>query len=193
MAARKTSLAQLQAALEANNRNDGAGRLSAGEESLLVRSDGSIRSLDDVRAIAVQSRDGYALKVGDIATVRIGQMTRYGTVTKDGQGEAVEGLVLAMRGANAQKVVDQVRARLAELEKTLPAGTTLKVFYDRGSLVERAVSTVTRALAEATILVVVLLYLFLGNVRSALVVACSKRRLKRSSSRHSVAPRTTGR
>jgi cobalt-zinc-cadmium resistance protein CzcA len=172
MAARKISLTQLQAALEANNRNDGAGRLSAGEESLLIRSDGSIRSLDDVRAIAVQTRDGYAVKVGDIATVRIGQMTRYGTVTKDGQGEAVEGLVLAMRGANAQKVVDQIRTRLAELEKTLPKGTTIKAFYDRGSLVERAVSTVTKALAEATLLVVVLLYLFLGNVRSALVVAC---------------------
>jgi cobalt-zinc-cadmium resistance protein CzcA len=172
MAARKISLSQLQAALEANNRNDGAGRLSAGEESLLIRSDGSIRSLDDVRAIAVQARDGYAVKVGDIAMVRIGQMTRYGTVTKDGQGEAVEGLVLAMRGANAQKVVDQIRMRLAELERTLPKGTTIKTFYDRGSLVERAVSTVTRALAEATVLVVVLLYLFLGNVRSALVVAC---------------------
>ena len=172
MAARKISLNQLQAALEANNRNDGAGRLSAGEESLLIRSDGSIRGLEDVRAIAVQSRDGYAVKVGDIATVRIGQMTRYGTVTKDGQGEAVEGLVLAMRGANAQKVVDQIRTRLAELEKTLPKGTTIKAFYDRGSLVERAVSTVTKALAEATLLVVVLLYLFLGNVRSALVVAC---------------------
>ena len=135
MAARKISLTQLQAALEANNRNDGAGRLSAGEESLLIRSDGSIRGLEDVRAIAVQSRDGYAVKVGDIATVRIGQMTRYGTVTKDGQGEAVEGLVLAMRGANAQKVVDQIRTRLAELEKTLPKGTTIKAFYDRGSLV----------------------------------------------------------
>ena len=172
MAARRISLTQLQAALEGNNRNDGAGRLSAGEESLLVRSDGSIRSLDDVRAIAVQTRDGHAVKVGDIAMVRIGQMTRYGTVTKDGKGEAVEGLVLAMRGANAQKVVDQIRTRLAELEKTLPEGTTIKAFYDRGSLVERAVSTVTKALAEATLLVVVLLYLFLGNVRSALVVAC---------------------
>ncbi len=171
MAARRISLTQLQAALETNNRNDGAGRLTAGEESLLVRSDGSIRSLDDVRAIAVQTRDGHAVKVGDIATVRIGQMTRYGTVTKDGQGEAVEGLVLAMRGANAQKVVDQVRERLSALAKTLPKGTTIKAFYDRGSLVERAVSTVTGALGEATILVVILLYLFLGNVRSALVVA----------------------
>ena len=172
MAARQVSLVQLQTALEANNRNDGAGRLAAGEESMLVRSDGSIRSLDDVRAIAVRMRDGQVVRVGDIANVRVGQMTRYGTVTKDGHGEAVEGLVLAMRGANAQKVVDQIRARLAELEKTLPEGTTVKTFYDRGGLVERAVSTVTRALAEATILVVVLLYLFLGNVRSALVVAC---------------------
>ncbi|EGF31358.1 Cobalt-zinc-cadmium resistance protein CzcA; Cation efflux system protein CusA [Oxalobacteraceae bacterium IMCC9480] len=171
LAARKVSLGQLQAALETNNRNDGAGRLGAGEESLLVRSDGSIRSLDDVRAIAIATRDGFAIRVGDVATVRIGEMTRYGTVTKDGKGEAVEGLVLAMRGANAQQVLGQLRERLAELQKTLPAGTTIKPFYDRGNLVERAVSTVTRALGEATILVVILLYLFLGNVRSALVVA----------------------
>lgn len=171
LAARKLSLSQLQAAVENNNRNDGAGRLGAGEESLLIRSDGSIRSLDDVRAIAITTRDGYAIRVGDVATVRIGEMTRYGTVTKDGNGEAVEGLVLAMRGANAQQVLGQLRERLAELQKTLPAGTTIKPFYDRGNLVERAVSTVTRALGEATILVVILLVLFLGNVRSALVVA----------------------
>jgi cobalt-zinc-cadmium resistance protein CzcA len=171
LVARKLSLAQLQAALEGNNRNDGAGRLSAGEESLLIRSDGSIRTLDDVRAIAIQTSDGFAVTVGDVAQVRIGQMTRYGSVTKDGKGEAVQGLVLAMRGANAQNVVDQIRVRLHELEKTLPAGTTIKTFYDRGNLVERAVSTVTRALMEATILVIILLYLFLGNVRSALVVA----------------------
>ena len=172
LSARKISMMQLQAALEANNRNDGAGRLSAGEESLLIRSDGSIRTLDDVRAIAIQNKDGIAVKVGDVAQVRIGALTRYGTVTKDGQGEAVEALVLAMRGANAQMVVNQIRARLAEIQKSLPAGTTIQTFYDRGNLVERAVSTVTKALAEATILVVVLLYLFLGNVRSALVVAC---------------------
>ena len=171
LAARKLSLAQLQMALDTNNRNDGAGRLGAGEESLLIRSDGSIRSLDDVRAIAITTRDGFAVRVGDVATVRIGEMTRYGTVTKDGRGEAVEGLVLAMRGANAQQVLGQLRERLAELQKSLPAGTTIKPFYDRGNLVERAVSTVTSALGEATILVVILLYLFLGNVRSALVVA----------------------
>lgn len=172
LAARKISLQQVQQALEANNRNDGAGRLDSGEESLLVRSDGSIHTLDDVRAIMVQSRDGQAIRIGQVAAVRVGQLTRYGTVTKDGKGEAVEALVLAMRGANAQQVVDQVNQRLLLIGKSLPKGTTIQTFYDRGNLVERAVSTVTKALGEATALVVILLYLFLGNVRSALVVAC---------------------
>lgn len=172
LAARRLSLSQLQAALENNNRNDGAGRLGAGEESLLVRSDGNIRTLDDVRAISVASRDGMTVRVGDVATVRIGQLTRYGSVTENGKGEAVEALVLSMRGANAQQVVNEVRDKLALIGKTLPAGTSIKTFYDRGNLVERAVGTVTSALGEATVLVVLLLYLFLGNLRSALVVAC---------------------
>ena len=103
--------------------------------------------------------------------MRIGSLTRYGVVTMDGKNEAVEGLVLGLRGANAQKVVDGVRKKLAELAPTLPQGVTTKVFYDRGSLVKRAVGTVTKALAEAIVLVVILLVLFLGNLRAALVVA----------------------
>jgi cobalt-zinc-cadmium resistance protein CzcA len=171
LAARRVSLTQLQAALAANNRNDGAGRLSSGEESLLVRSDGSIRNLDDVRAITVLSRDGQAVRVGDLALVRMGSLTRYGAVTQDGQAETVQGLVLGLRGANARKVVRDVKARLDVISKTLPPGLSVKVFYDRGNLVERAVGTVSKALAEAIVLVLVLLLLFLGNVRSALVVA----------------------
>jgi len=171
LAARRLSLTQLQAALEANNRNDGAGRLSSGEESLLVRSEGSIRSLDDVRAIAVITRGGQAVRVGDVADVRMGSLTRYGAVSQDGNSEAVEGLVLGMRGANAQKVVRDVKTQLDLISKTLPAGTSLKVFYDRGNLVERAVGTVTKALAEAIALVLILLLVFLGNVRAAVVVA----------------------
>jgi cobalt-zinc-cadmium resistance protein CzcA len=172
LAARKVSLTQLREALEANNRSDGAGRLANGEESLLIRSDSGVRSLEDVRTIAIVSRDGVAVTVGQLAEVRIGALTRYGTVTQDGKGEAVQGLVLAMRGANAQSVVDQIRARLKEIGAGLPAGTTISTFYDRGNLVERAVSTVSKALLEATVLVIVLLYIFLGNVRAALVVAC---------------------
>lgn len=172
LAARGISLAQLQQALEANNRSDGAGRLGSNEESLLIRSDSSIRTLADVGAIAIVERGGAAITVGQVATVRIGQLTRYGAVTQNGKGEAVEALVLAVRGANAQSVVDQVRARLVEIGRSLPAGTTISTFYDRGNLVERAVKTVTKALLEATLLVVLLLYIFLGNLRAALVVAC---------------------
>ena len=171
LAARRVSLQQLQDALANNNRNDGAGRLSSGEESLLVRSDGSIRNLDDVRAIAVVQHNGDAVRVGDVATVQLGALTRYGSVTQDGKGEAVQGLVLGLRGANAQKLVRDVKAKLAELEPTLPQGVKIVPFYDRGNLVERAVSTVTKALGEAIVLVLVLLLLFLGNLRAALVVA----------------------
>ncbi len=171
LAARGIALAQLQAALEANNRNDGAGRLSDHEESLLVRSEGSVRSLGDVKAIAVASRNGVVVRVGDVAQVRIGSLTRYGTVTRDGRGEAVEGLILGLRGANAQQVVQRVREKLAELQKSLPQGVTITPFYDRGNLVDRAVGTVSKALLEAIALVMVLLFLFLGNLRAALVVA----------------------
>ena len=171
LAARSVSLEQLQTALGANNRNDGAGQLSAGEEALLVRSEGSIRTLDDVRAIAVLSRAGQALRVGDVALVRMGSLTRYGAVTQDGQRETVQGLVLGLRGANAQNVVREVKARLNVIGKTLPPGVSLKTFYDRSDLVERAVGTVSKALMEAIALVLVLLLLFLGNVRGALVVA----------------------
>ena len=171
LAARSVSLAQLQQALMANNRNDGAGRLSSGEESLLVRSDGSINTLDDVRAIALTNRNGQAVRVGDVAQVRMGGLTRYGAVTQNGSTEAVEGLVLGLRGANARQVVRDVKARLALIGASLPTGMTIQTFYDRGYLVERAVGTVTKALGEAIVLVLILLVLFLGHWRAALVVA----------------------
>lgn len=171
LASHGLSMAMLQQALEANNRNDGAGRLSDGDEALLVRAEGSIQTLQDVRNIVVTSPGGSPIRVSDVAEVRIGSLTRYGTVTQNGRAEAVEGLVLGLRGANAQKVVEGVNAKLAELAPSLPKGVTTKVFYDRGSLVQRAIGTVSKALTEAIVLVVVLLVLFLGNLRAALVVA----------------------
>ncbi len=171
LAAHGISFAALQETIQSNNRNDGAGRISDGDEALLVRAEGSVKTLQDVRDIVIATSQGNPTRVGDVAEVRIGALTRYGVVTKDGKGEAVEGLVLGLRGANAQKVVDGVRAKLAELAPTLPKGVTTKVFYDRGSLVERAVGTVTKSLTEAILIVVVLLVLFLGNLRAALVVA----------------------
>ena len=144
LAARGLTLATLQAALEANNRNDGAGRLSEGEETLLVRAEGAIRNLDDVRAIVLRSQNGGVVRVGDVSTVRIGALTRYGAVTRSGEEEAVEGLVLGLRGANAGKVIAGVKARLAELAPQLPPDVKVVAFYDRSELVGRAVSTVSR-------------------------------------------------
>lgn len=171
MYARGVALDMLQQSLLMNNKNDGAGRLGDGEESLLVRAEGRFKTLDDVRNTVIKSEQGMPVRIGDVAQVRIGAMTRYGAVTKNGRGEAVEGLVLGLRGANAQQVVDGVRAKIAEIEPSLPKGIQIKVFYDRGSLVERAVGTVTHALLEAIVLVVILLVLFLGDLRAALTVA----------------------
>ncbi len=171
MASRGISIEMLQKAVEANNRNGGAGRLTEGEEVLLVRVDGQVRTLDDLRNIVVSNRDGAMVRIGDVAEVRIGSITRYGAVTRNGEGEAVQGLVLGLRGANARDVVEGVRAKLAELAPTLPKGVKVDIFYDRGDLVSRAVGTVSRSLLEATLLVVVLLVLFLGDWRAALVVA----------------------
>ena len=113
LAAAGLSVEDLRAAIEASNRNDGAGRLKIGDEALIVRSVGAIRTLDDLASVVVRSQDGGIVRVGDVAAVRAGHLTRYGAVTKDGKGEAVEGLVIALRGADASKVVDGVKARLA--------------------------------------------------------------------------------
>ena len=171
LAASGVTIAQLKEAILANNRNDGAGRLGEGDEVLLVRSEGTITSLDDLRAVVVTVKDGAPIRIGNLAEVKIGTLTRYGVVTESGRGEAVEGLVLGLAGANAREVVKGVRNKLDELQPTLPKGVALKVFYDRAFLVTKAVNAVSSALLEATALVVVLLVLFLGNVRAALTVA----------------------
>ena len=171
MAASQVTSMQLREAIEANNSNDGAGRLSEGDEVLLVRSEGSVTSIEDLRAIVVATRDGASVRLGDLASVAIGTATRNGMVTMSGHSEAVQGLVLGLAGANAKSVVQGVRKKLDELAPSLPKGVSVNVFYDRASLVTKAISTVAKALLEATVIVIVLLVLFLGNLRAALTVA----------------------
>lgn len=171
MISRDIDLAMLEHAIAANNSNDGSGRINAGEEALLVRSEGRIRTLDDLRRVVIRSANGVPITVADVADVRVGSLTRYGAVTQDGQSEAVQGLVLGLRGANAGDLVDNVKLKLEEIEAALPEGVQLNVFYDRGRLVDQSVNTVAKALAEAVVLVLVLLVLFLGNLRAALTVA----------------------
>lgn len=171
MYARSVTLQDLQTALTQNNSNDGAGRLDDGEEALLVRSEGRFVTLEDVANTVIRSERGAPLRIMDVAEVKIGELTRYGAVTSNGKGEAVQGLVLGLRGANAQLLVHGVKDKLAEIAPSLPAGVSINVFYDRGSLVERAINTVSKALIEAIVLVLILLVLFLGNLRAALTVA----------------------
>jgi cobalt-zinc-cadmium resistance protein CzcA len=172
MSARGVTLEQLRAALARNNKNDGAGRIRDGEEALLVRVQGSVTHLDDLRETVVAMTPGGApIHVTDVADVQIGSLTRYGAVTKNGDREAVQGLVLSLRGANAREIVAGVQDKLDELSSTLPEGVNIDVFYNRGTLVDQAVHTVTKALEEAIILVLILLVIFLGNLRAAVTVA----------------------
>lgn len=171
LAATNLTIEDLRSAIESSNRNDGAGRLTTGEESLIVRAVGAIRNLGDLSGIIVKSEGGMVVRVGDVAQVRTGSLTRYGAVTKNGEGEAVQGLVIGLRGADASKVVDGVKERLKEIESSLPSSLKIDPFYDRSNLIERAVGTVESALLEATILVVILLLLFLGDIRASVIVA----------------------
>ena len=171
LSARNISMDKVMQALERNNRNDGAGRLTEGEEALIVRAEGRIKTLDDVRTIVVDTNNGIPITVGDIAEVKIGALTRYGAVSKNGEGEAVTGLVLSLRGANARQTITGIEKKLTEISVGFPKGVEAKVFYNRGNLVDKAVDTVFHALLEAIVLVVVLLILFLGDLRAALTVA----------------------
>lgn len=163
------SVKEVEEALAFNNKNDGAGRIHEGEEAFLVRSEGSIKTLEDIRAIVLRNTDGRIVRIGDVATIEIDKLTRNGVVTKNGTGEAVAGMVLSLKGANARDVTEQIKEKLSEIK--LPAGVTLDVYYDRSNLVNKSIWTVSKALIEAIVLVVILLLLFLGDIRAAITVA----------------------
>ena len=171
MAARGITTQTLENAITSNNRNDGAGRLREGEDALLVRSEGRIKTLDDVRNIVVATRGNASIRVADVADVRYGAMPRNGVVTTNADREAVWASVLGLRGANAKAVVNAVKAKFEELKPRLPPQTNIAIFYDRSDLIEKAVNTVQEVLLEAVVLVMILLVLFLGNLRAALVVS----------------------
>lgn len=171
MIAHGISFAQLQSALAQNNQNDGAGRLVEGEEVLIVRSIGALTSTQAIAALRVGEAQHQAITVGDIAKVRLGSLTRYGGVTRNGEGETVQGIVLAMTGVDTKAVLSAVEQKLTSLAPALPASVKLTVFYHRGHLIDRAIETISQALLEAIGLVLVLLIVFLGNWRAALTVA----------------------
>lgn len=164
-------LDELQMALEKNNRNAGGDRIERGETMLLVRTIGLLHNEEDIRGITVATRHGVPIHLGQVATVQIGELTRYGAVTADGEGEVVTGLALLRTGANSRTAVAGVKRELEALKPTLPKGVEIVPFYDRSELVTAAVWTVEKALGEAVILVLLVLIIMLGNLRAALTVA----------------------
>ncbi len=174
LVARGLSVRDVTGALESNNRNVGGGTLARGGEQYLVRGEGLIGSLDDLGDV-VLSRDesGTPIRIRDVARVEFAPVIRQGAVTRDGRGEAVVGIVMMLMGADSRTVVRDVKQALAEVERTLPAGVTIDPFYDRTELIERTISTVRTNLLEGGLLVVLVLLLFLGNLRGGLIVAAA--------------------
>lgn len=161
LSAQGLTIEDIEHAIAANNRNAGGDRVNRDDKMLLVRTQGQLRTLDDVRRITVVTRSGVPVRVGDLAQVRLGSLIRYGGVTADGAGEIVTGLVLLRVGSNSRIVVEAVKQEIARLAPTLPKGVTLEPFYDRADLINAAVLTVEKALGEAVVLVILVLIVLL--------------------------------
>ena len=165
-------MGELFEALRANNRNVGGGYIAQQGEQYLVRGEALIQSLEDIRQIVLAADEhGTPVRVRDIATVEFAPMLRQGAVTRDGEGEAAIGIVMMLIGENARVVVNRVKERLAQIEKSLPEGVTVDVFYDRTELIMRTIKTVAKNLSEGGALVILVLLLLLGNLRAGLIVA----------------------
>jgi cobalt-zinc-cadmium resistance protein CzcA len=171
LAAQGLGLDDIEQALVLNNRNAGGDRINRGDNMLLVRTVGQLRDARDIGNVAVITRSGVSVHIADVATVRLGALTRYGAVTADGKGEAVTGLVLLRKGANSRTTVEATKRELALLAPSLPAGVRIEPFYDRTGLVNDAVWTVEKALGEAVLLVLLVLVVMLGDLRAALTTA----------------------
>tara|TARA_R110001592_G_scaffold1212_2_gene7158 strand:+ start:25779 stop:28901 length:3123 start_codon:yes stop_codon:yes gene_type:complete len=172
MQQRKVTFADIEAALQNNNLNGGVGRMIKGNDTLILRTQGRLTDLDSLAQLVVKSQNQQVIRLEDIAAINIGHLTRYGAVTKDGE-EAVQGLIIALKNSNTADVVEKVKKKLAEIESSLPDGTKVNVFYDRSNLIDTAIGTITSALGQAVILVIILLTIFLGDLRSSIVVSLS--------------------
>lgn len=169
------SIGDVYQAVGRNNANAGGGVLPQYAEQYLIRGIGLVRDLDDLRAIVLKEKDGVPVYVRDVAEVQIGHEVRQGAVIKNGTTEAVGGVVMMIAGGNAKEVVSRIKARVDEINAKgmLPDGLKIAAYYDRSELVDAALWTVTKVLLEGVLLVVVVLFLFLGDVRSSLIVVAT--------------------
>jgi cobalt-zinc-cadmium resistance protein CzcA len=171
LVAYKISLTEVFQALDRNNLSAGGGYIIHNGEQQVIRGTGLIANLDDVGNIVVDSREGVPIYVKNLARVAFAPMLRQGAVTRDGKGETVAGVVMLLIGENSRTVVDRVKAKIEEIRPTLPKGVEILAYYDRSELIRRTINTVAHNLAEGAILVTVLLFLFLGDIRASVIVA----------------------
>ncbi|WP_183022293.1 efflux RND transporter permease subunit [Helicobacter pylori] len=169
MARLGVSISDLEAAVRVNLRNSGAGRVDRDGETFLVKIQTASLSLEDIGKITVSTNLGH-LHIKDFAKVISQSRTRLGFVTKDGVGETTEGLVLSLKEANTKEIITQVYQKLEELKPFLPSGVSINVFYDRSEFTQKAIATVSKTLIEAVVLIIITLFLFLGNLRASVAV-----------------------
>lgn len=158
-------------ALQKNNENTGGSYIEQQRNAYFIRGLGQVQNLDDIRRIVVTNTKGSPILVRDIATVQFGSATRYGAVTRNGEGEVVAGVALMLKGENFGEVIKNVKERMVQIQKSLPEGVIIEPFIDRTELVGRAIGTVKRNLLEGALIVIFVLVLLLGNLRAGLVVA----------------------
>ena len=165
------SLSDVFAALEANNANSGGSYIEKDSHQYFIRGIGVAETLEDIRAIPLKTAGGAMLRIGDVADVHICHATRYGAVTRNGEGEVVAGIALMLKGENFKAVSENVKERIAQIQRHLPEGIIIEPFIDRTDLVDRVTSTIATNLLEGGLIVIFILVLFLGNLRAGLVVA----------------------
>jgi cobalt-zinc-cadmium resistance protein CzcA len=165
------TLGDVEAAIASNNRNFGGTYTESRGERYVIRGMGRVESLDDLRAVQVATVGGIPLRLADLADVESGSLPRQGAVTYNGTGEVVSGMVIMRKGENAQKVIEGIRERVAEIDQTLPAGVSLVPFYEQAHLVDQTTHTIKKNLLLGGVLVVLLLWAFLRNIAASVVVA----------------------
>ena len=165
------SVSEVFDALQRNNANTGGSYIEENSNQYYIRGIGVVKNLEDVANITVKTVDGTPVKVGDVAKVQLGHATRFGAVTRNGEGEVVAGIAIMLKGENFQEVIKNVKERISQIQKSLPEGVVIEPFIDRTNLVDRVEGTIARNLIEGGLIVIFVLVIFLGNWRAGLVVA----------------------
>ena len=165
------TIPEIYKALESNNENTGGSYIEQRSNAYFIRGLGLVKSLSDIEKIVVKNVNGIPVLIRDVATVQFGSATRYGAVTRNGEGEVVAGVTLMLKGENFVQVITNVKQRMAQIQKSLPEGVVIEPFIDRTELVNRAMGTVEKNLIEGGLIVVFVLVLLLGNFRAGLIVA----------------------